>query len=175
MKKTSLSGRKGQVWIADAMISSAFFAIVLFIMLGTSQEIMLRVASARSDAGAKTALLLASDLLVLTPGTPADWENIPVLNDSNVNSLGLASSPNVISFSKAARLAALNSTNYTAIRGLLGLASGNLLVEISFMQNRSPIYRFGIDPANSTGVRVSERVAVLNGSLVLVRVGAESK
>jgi len=156
------------MWIIDAMVSGTFITLLLFMMLGTQEQLSSKYVQADSEITFSNTLLMASDALVLTPGRPANWDlspGIPVFE-----SVGIASSPNVISTAKASRLQVLNTTNYTEIKTAMGLAAMNTSMEITLMGDSVPLYSFGIKPGNLTRSTVFERVAMLDdGRAVILR------
>lgn len=155
----------------DAMLSGAMIAMLIFVMLGTTEQMTQKYRDANSEISFSNALLAASDSLVLTPGAPSDWDLIAI-NDANLQSFGIASSANVISPSKAAAMQSLNATNYSAIKTALGLGAVNVSIEIRALGDSAAIYSFGIAPSSTARSAVFERVALLNGSVVLVRMVA---
>jgi len=157
------------MWIIDAMVSGTFITLLLFLMLGTQEQLSNKYVQADSEITFSNTLLMASDALVLTPGRPANWDMLPV-NSTSFESMGLASSPNVISTAKAFRLSELNSTNYTEIKTVLGLGAASTSVEIFLFGDSVPLYSFGVKPSNTSRSSVFERVAMLDdGRPVLLR------
>jgi len=157
------------MWIIDAMVSGTFITLLLFIMLGTSDQLTQKYVQADSEVSFANTLLSASDSLVLTPGRPGNWELLDIPDDG-VASVGLAYSPNVLSSQKLAKLESLNSTNYTAIKYGLGLGALNVSIEVMALGDGTPIYSFGVKPANTSRATVFERLAVLDdGRPVLMR------
>jgi hypothetical protein len=163
------SASRGQVWIIDAMVSGTFITLLLFLLLSTQMQLSDQYAKADREITNLNALLIASDSLVLTPGQPANWDRLSA--DAQMQSVGLASAPNVISTSKAARLQALNSTNYTSLKTLMGLGQFNTSVDITLLGNTTPLYSFGRRTGNETGSTVFERLAILDDNRsVVVRI-----
>jgi len=160
---------RGQMWIIDAMVSGTFITLLLFLMLGTQEQLSNKYVQADSEITFSNALLVASDALVLTPGRPANWDLLDA-NATAFESVGLASSPNVISSSKAQRLSDLGASNYTDVKTALGLGAVNTSIEISLLGDSTPLYSFGVKPPNSTRNTVFERVAMLDdGRPVILR------
>ena len=163
---------RGQVLVADAMLASIFLAMVFFVLLGTIEETTARAGNADRQISRKASLLAASDSLVLTAGQPRDWNEIPVIDDTNVKSLGLATSPSSLSIAKLQRFAQANSTNYSVLKSVMGLSESDAWVEVDFFENNTPAYKFGIHPANSETVGVIERLAILGQNIVVLRIEA---
>ncbi len=170
----SRSGKRirGQVLVADAMLASIFLAMAFFVLLGTIDESMVRAGNADREISRKASLLAASDSLVLSSGQPRDWNEIQVINETNVKSLGFASSPSSLSFEKLQRFAQANSTNYSILKSVMGLAESDAWVEVDFLENNSPAYEFGIRPGENSTAGVIERLAVLGKSIVVLRIEA---
>ena len=157
------------MWIIDAMVSGTFITLLLFMMLGTQEQLSNKYVEADSEITFSNALLMASDALVLTPGRPANWDLLPV-NSTTLESVGIASSPNVISTAKALRLQEFNTTNYTDIKTVMGLGAVNTSIEILLLGDSVPLYSFGMKPGNSTRSTVFERIAMLDdGRQVILR------
>ncbi len=168
---TSQSASRGQIWLIDAMVSGAMIAMIVFMMLGTSDKMTQNYRNANSEISFSNALLAASDSLVLTPGSPANWESTTI-DGTGLSSFGLASSSNVISPAKAAAMQSLNATNYSTIKAALGLGAVNVSIEISNLSDSTTLYSFGVAPPGTARSAVFERVALLNNSAVLVKVTA---
>lgn len=155
----------------DAMLSGVLITLIFYAMLGTNERMDVRYAAIDSQIGFKRALLLASDSLVLTGGKPGDWDE-RVIGDYGLASFGLASAPNVLDYSKLARMQELNMTNYTEMRRALGLAKSNVSIEVLPLGGGGALYAFGTKPDNETTAAVFERLALLNGTTVVVRLEA---
>jgi len=157
------------MWIIDAMVSGTFITLLLFMMLGTQEQLSNKYVQADSEITFSNTLLMASDALVLTPGRPANWHLLHA-NSTSFESFGLASSPNVISAAKASRMQDLNNTNYSDVKTAMGLAAMNTSIEIILLDDAVPLYSFGQKPGNASRSSVFERVAVLDdGRPVLLR------
>ena len=166
------TGRRGQMWIIDAMVSGAFITLLLFLLLGTQEQLSNKYVQADAEITFSNTLLVASDSLVLTPGRPANWDLVSA-DSLSFESLGLASSPNVISTAKALRLQQLNLTNYTEVKTAMGLGAVNTSIEISLLSDPVPLYSFGVKPGNASRSMVFERLAVLDdGRPVVLRLEA---
>ena len=164
-----VEARRGQVWIIDSMLSGMFMALIVFSVLGTHDMLVAQYLAADSRMSLDNAMLLASDALVMTGGTPGNWET-QAIGDGTLSSFGIASSPNVIDFSKASRLSELNATNYYEVKRALGLSKNDVSIDIEPLGGASlPYYSFGIRPDPQKSAYVFERVALLNNSYVTVR------
>jgi len=91
-----------------------------------------------------------SDLLVLSPGMPRNWETI-----GNISTPGISYRRNVIDYDK---LNALNQTNYTEV-----LKTYSFEVRISLISNGSVIYQIG-NISNSTKIYTRERICIFENS-----------
>jgi hypothetical protein len=150
------------------MAAGALISLVMFALLGTSEQYMDRYESLDSRISLDNSVLLASDSLVLTGGSPGNWSET-VLGEGNLTSFGLASAPNVIDYAKAARMQQISQANYTEVRRALGLSRSSVSIRIFPLGSNEPHYSFGVEPAPNATVAVSERVVVLNGSIALLR------
>ncbi|VVB73724.1 Uncharacterised protein [uncultured archaeon] len=99
----------------------------------------------------------AANALMLTSGSPSDWEQDP----SNVSVVGLANGRNVVD---PAKLAALNQTSYPA---LMGLERFNVSINITSEGN--VIYQTGL-VSNDNDIFIIDRTCVLmNGTPCTLR------
>ncbi|MFA6330095.1 MAG: hypothetical protein WCX64_05445 [Candidatus Micrarchaeia archaeon] len=169
-RRRTKAASRGQMWIIDAMVSGTFITLILFMMLGTQGQLSDKYVQADSEITFSNTLLMASDSLVLTPGRPANWDLLSE-NSTRLESVGIASSPNVISSAKALRLQQLNATNYTEIKTAMGLGAVNTSIEVTLLGDSVPLYSFGKKSGGSARSTVFERVAVLDdGRPVILRI-----
>ncbi len=158
---------KGQLFSVELVLASAVFmgALVAFVLVWNSMSAAYN--EEQADLQMQTSLLGISDMAVLSPGYPANWET-GVLG--NASSFGLATSPNVLSGAKAGALQSLNSS-YLDMKERMG--AGRFDVFLSIGNSTGTFYTFGYAPdLNDTTVKAisSQRVALLNGSAVSVKV-----
>lgn len=159
---------RGQIWSVDAIIGVLLLLSIMFIstMIWNSVTIANRNAEQYNDLW--LAAMQASDIIVLTPGDPAGWENLASLNDSSLNSIGLAESRNVLSVAKLFKMQQLNASNssyYFLFQDKLGLGIKNYSITVSTL-NGSIINEVGIKPKEDVQKVHVERFAVMNGSVV---------
>jgi hypothetical protein len=119
----SPSSRRAQIFSLDLMfamlvVSSIFGAYFLMSSTVTSTLTTDRLRQSITE-DAQGALLL----LISSSGEPTNWTlyNFSTASSSAVRSIGLASSPFVLDRGRIAKLAAVNSTNYTALKSYLGI------------------------------------------------------
>ena len=107
-----------------------------------------------------------AELLIKTPGDPSNWPSLQTINSTTINSLGFASSDNVLEFDK---LDGASSIDYPELKKILGLSKEDVFITVSDLasSNKSRIYEYGF-ARNDTSVVVT-RYGLLNGTLVEVR------
>jgi len=113
----------------------------------------------------------ALNSLLLTPGSPASWEEYNSVNKTNVSSIGLANEPFSINQRKIQRLASANSTFYDDYKTILGLQGFDFTFEMySYTDSQQkfstvPIYRAGKTAAsNISELIVLERLVLMDGT-----------
>jgi len=148
------SNLKGQAYMVEmftVMIASIIILGAAVTLLGSINTYRMRT---------DKTLLAAQDAvnaLMLTPGFPSDWER----NPSSASVVGIAYRRNVID---AAKLDALNQTNYSALMGLerfnisISITSGGLIV-----------YQTGTVDTNSSLAMVERTCAFINGTPCTLR------
>ncbi|MCI0503677.1 hypothetical protein L0Y65_03110 [Candidatus Micrarchaeota archaeon] len=159
--------RKGQIWSADFIVGIATFLFMLLIFALAWRMLDVRWHHSSEYRQMQTDALFASEALMVTPGDPPSWEAMPDLNASR--SLGLAWSRNVISSSKLARLASENSTSYYTVRERLGIQRYELGIRVMDMSREDVLFEFGRFPGANADSVVLERLGLLDGSPVVVR------
>jgi hypothetical protein len=110
--------------------------------------------------------LRVSDALVLSPGNPANWSELGVINGSTVGSVGLADERNVLSARKLSRMAELNSTHYEFFKEALGIPAREFQMQVMDLDD-NVLYSVG-NSSNESQTSVLERAALLNGTDVIV-------
>jgi hypothetical protein len=123
---------RGQFFSPDLAIAVGVFVFGLALFLNASNSIFLQadLLDARKDADETAHRALNS--LVLSAGYPFDWQNYSL---ADVNSIGLASSPNFLDLHKTLILLAdLNSDlTYAQAKSKLGLGQYDLYLD--FLDN----------------------------------------
>ena len=162
-------GKTGQVLSSEIVLAFSLFVFALLVFLAAWSTISNSYAQENYDRQMQGALMGISDVAILTPGDPADWE-ITALQDAN--SFGLAQSRGVLSPQKLSVLQSLNSSYYDTVRERMGAGMFELYIEA-----RAPGgavgCRFG-NPANLSDSAVSsasvERLALLGGEPTILKV-----
>lgn len=151
-----MSNRSGQLFSYDFIISATifmfFFSTFFFVWDYLNRQIAWQ--SELRDIQERAALL--SDVLVRTAGYPENWTS------ANVESIGLATGEdNVID---PARLFALNATNYSAARDVMGLGQR---YEMYLMLNdaaNNTIFTYGRYPSSPKAVVPINRYVLYDNS-----------
>jgi hypothetical protein len=149
--------RRGQVNSIDAMVAMvAFIMLLVFIisfwgtMLASKSELLKRT---RFEYG----IVSASDALIKSAGFPSNWET----NASGVRTIGLALSPNVLSYSKLSNFTALP---YATQKKLLGIYPDFYF----FLQYQNGTRAFATGNSSIFGSQIAavQRVGILGNQTV---------
>jgi len=160
--------KKGQMFSTELVLASAIFITGLIVFVSVWNSMLQTYFDEEADRELQTALLGISDMAVLSSGQPSSWEASAL---ENASAFGLASSPNVISPSKASALQSLNASHYNTVKERMG--AGRFGVFMSVNNSSSTFYRFGtIGDSNDSTVKIlrASRLALLNNSVVTVNV-----
>ena len=90
---------RGQILSTDLVVSLSLFLGAVMIFLIAWSTLSYSYLESKADTNMQSAMLAISDTLVLSPGSPSDWEFGDV---ADASSLGLASSKNELSARKIA-------------------------------------------------------------------------
>lgn len=153
---------RGQLLSSEVVLAMCLFLGALIAFMLAWNTISASYAQEQAQRQMQSALVGISDMAVLSPGDPADWE---VSSQAGANAFGLAQSPGVLSAQKLAALQALNSS-YDDVREKMGAGPLELYIEVGDSAG-APRYGFG-KPANLSDSGVDslsvERLALLGGS-----------
>ncbi|MEW6035466.1 MAG: hypothetical protein AB1529_02535 [Candidatus Micrarchaeota archaeon] len=157
---------RGQVWSFDFLFSAAllFMILILYLLIWQNMEAVSK--GSMEGSSLLAANLRVSDALVISPGDPANWSELGEINESTVESIGLADERNVLSARKLERMAALNSTHYEFFKEALGIPTREFQMEVVDLDDNL-LYSFG-NSSNESETSVLERAALLNGTEVIV-------
>ena len=149
-----LSQRKG-VFSIDFFLATIVFLVLLvaFVSMWTNQSSSL--VSRTTQSKLEQSVSSFSDSLMITTGSPVEW------NASTYYALGLVSKPSVLSQEKISEFVLVD---YEDSKNLIGF---DYFVNAS-LQNGSIVFTKGV-VLNGTAV-ASNRIGVLNGEIVFVRV-----
>jgi len=162
-----LNGR-GQVFSADLMMAAVVFLFIITLSIVYSSEVANRVYFLEEGQERDQAVLRAGDALLLSPGSPANWE---LLSDvSQASSLGLVKSRNVLDSGKVQALLDLNAGSYGRIKELLGASKYDFGISLLSLQSRQSLAEFGMQPGSENRVSAVNRIALYKGEEVIVRV-----
>ncbi len=142
----SLLNKKGQTYSIELIV----FVLLLIELILFFIYFVNYVYSIKFEEKGKLITDEISDLLVLSPGMPRNWETI-----GNISTPGISYRRNVIDYDK---LNALNQTNYTEV-----LKTYSFEVRISLISNGSVIYQIG-NISNSTKIYTRERICIFENS-----------
>lgn len=160
--------RKGQIVSFDLIVSIGVFLIAVLLLIALWVFVVDRIRAYDEELNMLDAALHASNQLLLTGGDPAGWH---LLGLGEVSAIGIADGKNEINSGKLGRFVALNGTNYTDVKEMLGAGYYELYVGVSYL-NGTKVCEFGsMMQENETEEAnyVVERMALLNDSVVSVR------
>ena len=157
--------RKGQLVSTELVICSSIFlaALIIFLLVWSAISSAYRDEQANRDM--QVELTGISDMAVLSPGDPPDWE---MTAPTNASAFGFAQSPNVLSPAKLSALALLNQT-YVISKERMGAGKYGLFITVLDANGGQLPYGFGEQVTASNGSIVSfsaERLALLGGTPV---------
>lgn len=157
---------KGQIWTSDFLAGTLIltFILLFFLLMWNSTAIRWNTQSAYLQRF--SAAIFTSDVLLTTPGEPANWETLPGLE--NTTTFGLVNGRNEISNAKIERFVAENSS-YEGIKDRIGMQFYDFRLRITNLDKNREYYRFGMSPPAEAESTVVERLAIINDSIVLVR------
>lgn len=165
---SATAGAKGQILSLEVIVAFSFFLAAMLIFLASWNSMFATYYREATMRQMQTSLVGISDMLVMSPGEPADWE-FSVLE--NASSFGLAASRNSLSVQKLSALQSLNSS-YDKVRESMGAGASQIYIAVKD-GNGGVIYAFGnpYDPLNPDIISTSaDRLALLDGTLVKVTV-----
>ena len=156
---------RGQLVSTELVICSSIFlaALVIFLLVWSAISSAYRDEQANRDM--QIELIGISDMAVLSPGDPPDWE---MTAPTNASAFGFAQSPNVLSPAKLSALALLNQT-YAISKERMGAGKYGLYIAVLGWDGSQLPYSFGEQVTASNGSIVSfsaERLALLGGTPV---------
>lgn len=162
---------RGQVWSLDLLIATTFLFLVLILYVLVWQQLDYVYSDAVGDTALLGAAIRASDALLLSPGDPANWTEMAVVDEYTVHSFGLADRRNVLNLRKVQRMQEMNGTHYDFMRQQLGVSPHQLHISV-LDDNENVLYSAGREPTEGNETAVVERVGLLNGTeaFLVVRV-----
>ncbi|MBI2598471.1 MAG: hypothetical protein HYW50_04715 [Candidatus Diapherotrites archaeon] len=166
--KTRKLNQCGQIFSTDLLIASSAFLLILSFSIvysnSVAQNIFLLEKSNEREQVAQT----TANALLNSPGFPANWQNLPDL--TSVFALGISGSRNIIDNAKLQKIAQFSQTDYEKVIDLLGAGKYGLKVLVLRLQNNQTISEFGADQLSEQSVSTVNRLALLEGEEVIVRV-----
>lgn len=147
---------KGQIISVDLIVSITIFVSVFTIALLVSNRAIDQLKTSYEISLMNKKIQRISDVLVRTSGLPEDW------NETNVISLGLAESENILNYTKILRLK--NMDDYK-IKAILGLEGYNFFMNFTNITDgnfpEGSIF-LGIVPGNARTIIPIERVVLID-------------
>lgn len=155
-----MKNSKGQIFTTDLIVALTALLFILVISVSSFGLIQNSLNEEEFYSEMQEKTLNASQALVSTPGDPDSWE---LMNDLNVNSIGIAKERNVLDEKKIDKLIDLNQSSYSEIKEILGLGKYDFYFKVTEMNSASEIKFFGVMPGPETKAVVIERFVLLNG------------
>jgi hypothetical protein len=159
----SSGSARGQIFSAELIVSVGLFVSALLLFLFVWNSMIKGYVEEDRDAKMAVPLIGISDMAVLSPGDPSNWET---QSSGNVYAYGLASSPNVLSSRKLFAMEQLFASNYDSARQTLGAGPYNVYAEVDSLSG-VPLYNFGLKPdmsSSSISTLSTQRVATLDSA-----------
>jgi len=168
-KKTGGTGLlRGQIFSSELLVSFSVFiaALIIFILVwngmysGYTEEL--------ADTRMQTVLIGISDMAVMSPGDPQDWETGA---GANANAYGFATERSVLSPAKLYAMQGYFAANYSGMKEKLGAGGYGVFVSVADLSGNT-LYSFG-SPAGTSNQSISsvsaERIALLGSDIVKLR------
>ena len=122
--------KKGQFFSPDLVIAVVVFVFGLIIFLNASNSVFGQTQLFDERKEADEVAHSAFNSIILSAGTPADWQNYSI---NDVSSIGLAYSPNMLDKEKVKALISLlnNSSSYLQVKEKLGFGPYDIYLKIT--------------------------------------------
>ncbi len=163
----TLLNRKGQIFSTDLMIASIVFLFILTTAAVYGNQLANRLYFIEQDSEMRQIGQQAANILLLTTGSPANWQQLSSLEEVNV--IGLAEHQNFLSIEKMTQMKTLTSSNYEDLKEVLGLSKFDFKLEVKSLQNNLIVESFGQEPGLESRVVSINRIAIYDSNNVVVR------
>lgn len=157
---------KGQIWTSDFLAGTLILTFILLFFILMWNSTAMRWNSESGYLQRFSSALFTSEALLTTPGEPANWETMEGIG--NVTTFGLANGRNEISNAKIEKFVAENSS-YEGMKEKVGMQFYDFKLTITSLGGKNSYYEFGQGPPADAESTVVERLAILNDSIVLMR------
>jgi hypothetical protein len=168
MLSSKAACKRGQIWTFDFIIGLVAVSFIFMIYLIMWNSLILRWSLISGNTAIETSAFMASESLLATPGEPESWEMLPQIDD-NMSAIGLVNGRNELNRMKLDKLVAENATAYDYVKARLGLQKYEFWIQVTDLSGEIIYYEFG---NASSGLDESvdfERLAVLDGEPVRVK------
>lgn len=150
----------------DFISASVLFLFILLLFAIAWKSLDFRWHHANYYRQMQTDALFAAESLITTSGEPVGWEYGDM---DSIRAIGLASSRGVLDPNKLSRLSAENSSYYL-VKERLGVQRHELGILITDLEREDTLYEYGRFPTGLNDSVLLDRLAMLNGTPVIVRV-----
>jgi len=150
---------RAQISSIDLVLALIVFSLLFVFFVSSWSSTVSSAKNAMKKNRMEYAALSATDLMLKSPGKPANWEQ----NPASVQMVGLASTPNVLSQAKLGNFTAMN---YSAQKSLLGMQE-----EFYFYIDNAAgtrLFEDGNLTVKSKGIVSITRYGILNGNKVKI-------
>jgi len=176
--------RKAQLFSQDIIFAMTLVLFIFSMWLILRDRVLYLISASEYKRDIDEVTSNALSQLLETSGKPTSWNRLSAINETTVESMGIASERNVLDPEKTEKfidLASDEGTNYTIVKKLLGLDKSGYAFNftISYL-NGTSLYNATHTPSNDISMAdyaalnttvVIERFALLNDSLVKVTLG----
>ena len=123
--------KKGQLLSMDFVFSLSIFLAILLISIVIWRNLNIQITQYEMHTDLENRILITSNLLIKTAGTPNDWENFDLATEQDkIISLGLAKRENVLNKTKILKFLDID---YDDTKTLLGIPRYEFCIEIADM------------------------------------------
>lgn len=161
---------KAQIYSTDLFVGVTIFLLVLTSFLILWSTGINRLTYFEKERWRDETARVIAEQLVESPGYPTHWEQISILTETNLRTIGLTKERNVLNMDKIQKLLHLDDDqNYTFIKRVLGAGKYDFCVNVSSLDGTN-LYSYGRAPTSDSVVSVVSRLAILDDNIVVVNV-----
>jgi hypothetical protein len=165
------SGR-GQLFTVDVIFAFILLLTLFGAITTLSTVLSKRTSEIEDDARLSETAANAMNQLVGTSGKPNDWNLLANFTPANVDSIGLALEKNVLDADKVARFFSLVNSSHADLKAILGINEPGYDFYVAlYYPNNTAIYSSGTRAPPQKKASVTQRIALLSGNNVKIRLG----
>ncbi|MFH1399854.1 MAG: hypothetical protein ABIG95_07160 [Candidatus Woesearchaeota archaeon] len=147
---------KSQIFSLDMIFAVIVFLLVFTTTIFAWDELQKKWQLQQTRDDMESIAENVAQTLLTTPGQPANWEELQI-SSSNISSIGIASSPHLLSTDKISELESVYPTKYEEIKKILGIRGAGYQFQIKVIYDPGDYTLLGSHPviaytyANSDG------------------------